>query len=72
MIRGCIHISKIFSSLRLQALELQRGLFQMPETSGEVPAMFMDADRAAANDMATAAGAAQEELVFDGDAIVLD
>ena len=67
-------MSQAFSQpwLRLQAKELQHGLFQMPETSGEVPAIFMDADCAAGDGAATAGGAAQEELVFDGDAIVLE
>ena len=58
--------------LWLQAKELQHGLFQMPETSGEVPAIFMEAGGGAGDCAVTASGTAQEELVFDGDAIVLD
>lgn len=55
-----------------QAGELQHGLYQMPETSGEVPAIFMAADGAPVDHQVTAGEQATEELVLDGEAIVLD
>ena len=55
-----------------QAQEVQAGLYQMPSTSGEVPAIFMAVDGAPEDKEVTAGEQAAEELVLDGDAIVLD
>ncbi len=55
-----------------QAAELKDGLYQMPGTSGEVPAIFMVKAGAAEDNEVTAGEQAKEELVLDGDAIVLD
>ena len=60
------------TALPEQARELQQGLYQMPETSGEVPAIFMRADGAPEDHEVTAGEQAAEELALDGDAIVLD
>lgn len=56
----------------VQAKELQQGLYQMPGTSGEVPAIFMDMTGGPEDSEVAAGDAAGQELVYDGDAIVLD
>ncbi len=58
--------------MAMQAEELCYGLYQMPVTSGEVPAIFMTADEGAADNEVTAREQTAEDVVFDGDAIVLD
>ena len=55
-----------------QAEEVRHGLYQMPETSGEVPAIFMAAEGSLEDNEVTAGERVAEELVLDGDAIVLE
>ena len=56
----------------MQAKDLEQGLYQMPGTSGEVPAIFMSAEDAAMDNEVTAAESTEQALLYDGDAIVLD
>lgn len=56
----------------VQAKELKQGLYQMPGTSGEVPAIFMTAEDAAEDNEVTAGESTEQALLYDGDAIVLD
>lgn len=56
----------------MQAKELKQGLYQMPGTSGEVPAIFMTAEDAAEDNEVTAGESTEQALLYDGDAIVLD
>ena len=58
--------------MAMQAEELCYCLYQMPVTSGEVPAIFMTAAEGAPDNEITAPEQTAEDLVFDGDTIVLD
>ena len=75
--QGCALIggssaAKMKAVLPKQAEEVQQGLYQMPETSGEVPAIFMAADGLPEDNEVTAGEHVAKEFVLEGDAIVLD